>query len=60
MRCDNCGATCSDEFSGRDIYGQHICCPDCIFNPLGCRCIVGDYGQPETEMFDWEDPSWPD
>ena len=46
--CDNCGATLPNDQGGRDQRGAWICCPHCMFNPLGCRCQYGEYGVEET------------
>jgi hypothetical protein len=60
--CSNCNAEVPK--CGRDSFGNNVCCPHCIFNPLGCRCKHGEYGVPEEndwamilgiDQFDWED-----
>lgn len=61
--CDNCQAKVPDGQGGLDRNGRFICCPHCVFNPLGCRCQYGEYGVAETfedpdfPMFDEEDPA---
>ena len=52
--CANCGAVVPNP--GRDCDGRVICCPACLFNPLGCRCEWGDYGVAETR--DWTPPDY--
>lgn len=52
-KCDNCGAVV--EQCGRDFRGRKICCPDCMFNPRGCRCRFGEFGVAETYV----DPDFP-
>lgn len=46
-KCDNCGALV--ESIGTTTDGRKICCVECAFNPLGCRCKFGEYGVAETE-----------
>lgn len=53
--CDNCGAKLPENQGGDGPNGAFICCPHCIFNPLGCRCKYGEFGVAET----YEDPDFP-
>lgn len=55
MTCENCGAT--GENFGKDTRGKVICCPACLFNPLGCRCKYGEYGVSETYT-PYDDPDY--
>lgn len=43
--CANCGAP---NATGLAADGRVICCPACVFNPLGCRCRFGEPGVAET------------
>lgn len=47
MECENCGAVIPSGLGGFDSKGRFICCPACMFNPLGCRCKYGEHGIPE-------------
>lgn len=51
--CSNCKADVPNP--GRGPRGEIICCPHCVFNPLGCRCQYGEFGVAET----FEDPDIP-
>ncbi len=53
--CDNCGAKVPDGQGGVEpLHGRFICCPACLFNPLGCRCQYGEFEVAETQ--DWYIP----
>lgn len=55
--CDNCGAGLPEGKGGYEsLHGRFICCPHCLFNPLGCRCKYGEYGVAET----YQDPDYPE
>ena len=51
-KCENCGAEV--EKLGLCSDGRMICCPHCVFNPLGCRCKYGEYGV--AEEYDYACP----
>lgn len=51
MQCYNCEATITG-VGGQDSKGRWVCCPHCVFNPLGCRCRFGEHGVPETYLPD--------
>lgn len=53
--CYNCRAKVPEGHGGTDPHGRFVCCPACVFNPLGCRCQHGEFGVAET----YEDPDFP-
>jgi hypothetical protein len=59
--CDNCGAAVPAGRGGTGPGGNYICCPACVFCPLGCRCKWGEFGVKETEDFSPEfEAQWDD
>ena len=46
--CANCGASIPEGVGGKSTIHEFVCCPHCVFNPLGCRCKYGEYGVAET------------
>lgn len=46
MECDNCHAEVPETHS---YEGMRICCIHCVFNPLGCQCHRGKFGESETQ-----------
>lgn len=51
--CDNCGAKLNALWpGGRDWEKRRICCADCMFHPMGCRCKYGEFGEAESRFYD--------
>lgn len=48
-RCELCGALVPKCGTMNDDAKTKVCCPECAFNPLGCRCKFGEYGVAETQ-----------
>lgn len=51
--CENCRASVPRLRETSD--GKRVCCPACVYNPLGCRCKYGQLGV--AEWRDYSDPA---
>ena len=58
MKCENCGANVPKVYDCSD--GRKVCCPGCIFHPLGCRCRYGELGVNEEFFFHEEEDDYDD
>ena len=43
--CSNCPAIVPEGQGGIGPHGNFVCCEHCMFNPNGCRCQYGEYGE---------------
>ncbi len=53
--CYNCHAKVPEGQGGVDPAGRFVCCPPCVFDPLGCRCKYGEFGVSETADLPFDD-----